>query len=122
MSIIDKLFKKFEKREDVLDFDTSYRNDSILISIKKNGKTIPLSEVNEDNEISSLSESDIFDISEDGNKLILDYENIYSLNKETMEILKLPSFLEGAVYIDNSTYFLNINGVKFDYKIRVVYE
>lgn len=33
MSIIDKLFKKFEKREDVLDFDTSYRNDSILISI-----------------------------------------------------------------------------------------
>lgn len=117
MGIIDKLFKKFEKREDVLDFDTSYRNDSILISIKKNGKTIPLSEVNEDNEISSLSESDIFDISEDGNKLILDYENIYSLNKETMEILKLPSFLDGAVYIDNSTYFLNINGVKFDYKI-----
>lgn len=116
MDIIGKLFKKFEKKEEKLEFDKSYRNDYILISPKNNGKIISIKDIADDN-ILSFSESDMFDISEDGSKLILDYENVYTLSKETNEILNLPSFLDGAVYIDNSTFLLNASGVKFNYKI-----
>lgn len=116
MDIIGKLFKKFEKKEEKLEFDKGYRNEYILISPKNDGKIVSIKDIADDN-ILYLSESDMFDISEDGSKLILDYENVYTLNKETREILNLPSFLDGAVYIDNSTFLLNASGVKFNYKI-----
>ena len=116
MDIIGKIFKRFEKKEEKLEFDVNYRNEYILISIKSNGKIISIEDVNDD-DILSFSESDIFDISDDKSKLILDYENIYDLGMVTREILNLPPLLDGAIYIDNSTYFLNANGLKFNYTI-----
>ncbi len=116
MDIIGKIFKRFEKKEEKLEFDVNYRNEYILISIKSNGRIISIEDVNDD-DILSFSESDIFDISDDKSKLILDYENIYDLGMETREILNLPPLLDGAIYIDNSTYFLNANGLKFNYTI-----
>ena len=116
MDIIGKIFKRLEKKEEKLEFDVNYRNEYILISIKSNGKIISIEDVNDD-DILSFSESDIFDISDDKSKLILDYENIYDFGMETREILNLPPLLDGAIYIDNSTYFLNANGLKFNYTI-----
>lgn len=116
MNIISKILKKFTKEKENVEFNLSYRNDYILISINNNGKRVLFSEI-ENNAILSLSESDIFDISEDNNNLILYYENVYDLDKEVKELLKLPSFMDNAVYIDNSSYFLNNNGVKFIYTI-----
>ena len=45
MNIIGKLFKKFEKKEEKLEFDISYRNEYILISVKNNEKIISIKDI-----------------------------------------------------------------------------
>lgn len=129
MDIIGKLFKKFEKKSENFTFDVDFLREYILISIKSDEKIIPIYKISEDNEILNFSESDMFDLTEDRSRLILSYEDIYNLDKHTLDILNLPEILNGVIYVDNSTYFLNLNGVRFNYKVtdglneyRIIYK
>ncbi len=118
MDIIGNILKKLRGSfpESKIEFEHTYLNEYIKITLNNNGRTVSLNEYN-NNEYKYLLETDIFDISENHDYLKLKYDNIYELSEEHLELMGLPPFFDGAVFIDNSTNFLNTEGVKYEYSI-----
>ena len=116
MGIIERLFKKTKETDKKLKLSLEYEEKYIKIILKIGDKTISLKDLKDEVNISSLSKSDIFEVDENGDTLLLDYDEIYSLDRSTLKLLKLPSFFPGIVYIDNKGYF-GSSKVEFSYKI-----
>lgn len=116
MGIIERLFKKTKETDKKLKLSLEYEEKYIKIILKIGDKTISLKDLKDEVDISSLSKSDIFEVDENGDTLLLDYDEIYSLDRSTLKLLKLPSFFPGIVYIDNKGYF-GSSKVEFSYKI-----
>mgnify|MGYP001742818201 CR=1 FL=1 len=116
MGIIERLLKKTKETDKKLKLSLEYEEKYIKIILKIGDKTISLKDLKDEVDISSLSKSDIFEVDENGDTLLLDYDEIYSLDRSTLKLLKLPSFFPGIVYIDNKGYF-GSSKVEFSYKI-----
>ena len=116
MGIIERLFKKTKETDKKLKLSLEYEEKYIKIILKVADKIVSLKDLKDEVDISSLSKSDIFEIDENGDTLLLDYDEIYSLDRSTLKLLKLPSFFPGVVYIDNKGYF-GSSKVEFHYKI-----
>ena len=72
MGIIERLFKKTKETDKKLKLSLEYKEKYIKIILKIGDKTISLKDLKDEIDISSLSKSDIFEVDENGNTLLLD--------------------------------------------------
>ena len=116
MSLIEKLFKRTKEKDKKLKFSLKYKEKYIEIGLKLGDKIVSLKDLKGEIDVSNLSKNDLFEIDSNGDKLLLEYNEIYNLDRLTLRLLKLPKFFPGLVYIDNKGYF-GSSKVEFEYNI-----
>ena len=116
MGLIEKLFKRTKEKDKKLKFSLKYEEKYIEITLKLGDEIISLKDLKGEVGVSNLSKTDIFEIDSNGDKLLLEYNEIYNLDRLTLRLLKLPKFFPGLVYIDNKGYF-GSSKVEFEYNI-----
>ena len=116
MGLIEKLFKRTKEKDKKLKFSLKYEEKYIEITLKLGDEIISLKDLKGEVGVSNLSKTDIFEIDSSGDKLLLEYNEVYNLDRLTLRLLKLPKFFPGLVYIDNKGYF-GSSKVEFEYNI-----
>lgn len=116
MGLIEKLFKRTKEKDKKLKFSLKYEEKYIEITLKLGNEIVSLKDLKGEIDVSNLSKTDIFEIDSNGDKLLLEYNEIYNLDRLTLRLLKLPKFFPGLVYIDNKGYF-GSSKVEFEYNI-----
>ena len=116
MSLVEKLFKRTKEKDKKLKFSLKYKEKYIEIGLKLGDKIVSLKDLKGEIDVSNLSKNDLFEIDSNGDKLLLEYNEIYNLDRLTLRLLKLPKFFPGLVYIDNKGYF-GSSKVEFEYNI-----
>ena len=116
MGLIEKLFKRTKEKDKKLKFSLKYEEKYIEITLKLGDKIVSLKDLKGEIDVSSLSKNDLFEIDSNGDKLLLEYNEIYNLDRLTLRLLKLPKFFSGLVYIDNKGFF-GSQKVEFEYNI-----
>lgn len=116
MSLIEKLFKRTKEKDKKLKFSLKYKEKYIEIGLKLGDEIVSLKDLKGEIDVSNLSKNDLFEIDSNGDKLLLEYNEIYNLDRLTLRLLKLPKFFPGLVYIDNKGYF-GSSKVEFEYNI-----
>lgn len=117
MGLIEKLLKKIKGKDRKLKFSLKYGEKYIEITLKLDDEIVSLKDLKGEIDISNLSKNDIFEVDSNGDKLLLEYNEIYNLDRLTLKFLKLPKFFPGLVYIDNKGYF-GSSKVEFEYNIN----
>lgn len=112
LSILSKLFKN-NKEDNEFKFKKKYNKEYIEIEIFNFDKKINLSDFSQ-KEYEYLLKTDIFQVDFEKNTLNLPYENIYTLDEESIDFFELPKYFLGTLKIENNTNFLNRLGVKFN--------
>ncbi|MGX6591850.1 SNF2-related protein [Cetobacterium ceti] len=110
--ILSKIFKDNNK-DNEFKFRKKYTKEYIEIEIFILNKKINLEDFSQ-KEYEYLLKTDIFKIDIEKNILKLPYENIYILDKESIDFFGLPDYFLGTLKIENNTNFLNNLGVKFN--------
>lgn len=118
MGLIEKLFKRTKEKDKKLKFSLKYEEKYIEITLKLGDEIISLKDLKGEVGVSNLSKTDIFEIDSSGDKLLLEYNEVYNLDRLTLRLLKLPKFFPGLVYIDNKGYF-GSSKVEFEYTISL---
>ena len=118
MGLIEKLFKRTKEKDKKLKFSLKYEGKYIEITLKLGDEIISLKDLKGEVGVSNLSKTDIFEIDSSGDKLLLEYNEVYNLDRLTLRLLKLPKFFPGLVYIDNKGYF-GSSKVEFEYTISL---
>ena len=118
MGLIEKLFKRTKEKDKKLKFSLKYEEKYIEITLKLGDEIISLKDLKGEIDVSNLSKTDIFEIDSSGDKLLLEYNEVYNLDRLTLRLLKLPKFFPGLVYIDNKGYF-GSSKVEFEYTISL---
>ena len=118
MDLIEKLFKRTKEKDKKLKFSLKYEEKYIEITLKLGDEIISLKDLKGEVGVSNLSKTDIFEIDSSGDKLLLEYNEVYNLDRLTLRLLKLPKFFPGLVYIDNKGYF-GSSKVEFEYTISL---
>ena len=116
MGLIEKLFKRTKEKDKKLKFSLKYKEKYIEIGLKLGDEIVLLKDLKGEIDVSNLSKNDLFEIDSNGDKLLLEYNEIYNLDRLTLRLLKLPKFFPGLVYIDNKGYF-GSSKVEFEYNI-----
>ena len=116
MGLIEKLFKRTKEKDKKLKFSLKYEEKYIEITLKLGDEIISLKDLKGEVGVSNLTKTDIFEIDSSGDKLLLEYNEVYNLDRLTLRLLKLPKFFPGLVYIDNKGYF-GSSKVEFEYNI-----
>ena len=116
MSLVEKLFKRTKEKDKKLKFSLKYKEKYIEIGLKLGDEIVSLKDLKGEIDVSNLSKNDLFEIDSNGDKLLLEYNEIYNLDRLTLRLLKLPKFFPGLVYIDNKGYF-GSSKVEFEYNI-----